>query len=348
MSLRTGITTGTCAAAAAKAATMVLCGGPPPCEVDVPLPGDPPGRIRVRIECAAAEAHGATASVRKDAGDDPDVTDKAIVQATVAWRPDAAVTFAAGEGVGTVTRGGLQLPPGEPAINPGPRAMIAAAVREVTPRGVLVTVAVPGGRELAAATFNPRLGIEGGLSILGTTGIVRPYCRRAVRETLRCQLDVAAAGGIVHPVFVPGNIGAAAARRLLSASEQQVIEVGNAWDVLKGLLLERTLDAATVVGHPGKLAKLIGPAWDTHSARSPQAVASVAKLCEATLRRAPQSSTVEGIFAAIEPPERTILGNALAGQVRAALAAAIPTVAAWSVGLVNMQGELLGSDGALS
>ena len=119
------------------------------------------------------------------------------------------VTFVAGEGVGTVTKPGLQVPPGEPAINPIPRRMIVAAVREITARGVRVEISLPGGREIAAKTFNPRLGIEGGLSILGTTGIVRPYCTRAVRDALTCALDVAAACGVTAPVLVPGNIGAA-------------------------------------------------------------------------------------------------------------------------------------------
>ena len=97
------------------------------------------------------------------------------------------MTFAAGEGVGTVTKPGLQVPPGEPAINPVPRRMIAEAVRQVTSRGVRVEIAIPGGKEVAAQTFNPRLGIEGGLSILGTTGIVRPYCTRALRDALKCR-----------------------------------------------------------------------------------------------------------------------------------------------------------------
>ena len=107
-----------------------------------------------------------------------------------------------------MTKPGLQVPPGQPAINPMPRRMIAAAVREVTPRGVRVEIAIPGGRDVARRTFNPRLGIEGGLSILGTTGIVRPYCTRALCDALNCAFDVAAACGVRAPLLVPGNIGA--------------------------------------------------------------------------------------------------------------------------------------------
>ena len=128
----------------------------------------------------------ATAAVRKDAGDDPDVTDGLEIVATVSWNDGSEVTFSAGEGVGTVTKPGLQVPPGQPAINPVPRRMIVAAVRQVTPRGLHVEIAIPGGRQIAARTFNPRLGIADGLSILGTTGIVRPYCTRALHDALRC------------------------------------------------------------------------------------------------------------------------------------------------------------------
>ena len=119
----------------------------------------------------------------------------------------AAIEFRAGEGVGTVTLAGLSLPIGEPAINPGPREMIAAALREASSRAYRVTVSIPGGHETAAKTFNPRLGIAGGLSVLGTTGRVRAFSLEAVRASLLCGLDVAVANGVTAPVFVPGNIG---------------------------------------------------------------------------------------------------------------------------------------------
>ena len=153
-SLRSGYTTGSCAAAAAKAAVLLLADGRVVEHVEIPLPGGV--RIEFPLAYVRPAAGGAEAVVVKDAGDDPDVTNGALVTATVAWTAGDGVEFAAGEGVGTVTKPGLAIPPGEPAINPIPRRMIAEAVRELTRRGGRVTVAIPGGAEIARKTFNPR------------------------------------------------------------------------------------------------------------------------------------------------------------------------------------------------
>ncbi len=236
---RTGFTTGTCAAAAAKAATMLLCNMPGPCEVEVGLPDGT--RVMLPVEKAAGDAGSAEASVRKDAGDDPDVTDGCLVTARVEWDPDGDVSLLAGEGVGTVTKPGLSVPPGEPAINPVPRRMIREAVREVTGRGLRITVSVQGGKELAKKTFNPRLGVEGGLSILGTSGIVRPFSTPALRDALKCALSVAVACSVRCPVFVPGRIGEKAARNLFQLSSEQLIEVSNEW----GFLLDEAAGVAS-------------------------------------------------------------------------------------------------------
>ena len=188
---RSGYTTGTCAAAAAKAAAKVLLGGPAPQAVEVPLPDG----TRAVLPALYARRRGgeAEAAVRKDAGGDADATHGSVVTASLTWAQGGDVTFVAGDGVGTVTKPGLSVPPGEPAVNPVPRAMIRAAIREVTELPVRVVLSIPGGKELAQKTFNPRLGVAGGLSILGTTGRVRPYCRTALRDALSCALDVAAA-----------------------------------------------------------------------------------------------------------------------------------------------------------
>ena len=135
----------------------------------------------------------------------------------------------AGDGVGIVTKPGLSVPRGGPAINPVPRHMIREAVREVTDRGVRVIISVPGGREIAEKTFNPRLGVIGGISILGTTGIVRPFSSAALRDALKCSLDVAAANGVAAAVLVPGHIGERADRRHFHLAAEQVVEVSNEW-----------------------------------------------------------------------------------------------------------------------
>ncbi len=359
MTLRSGITTGACAAAAAKAAALMLVEGAAPAAVEIGLPGGQTIRVAVASAQVCRDGAAASAAVRKDAGDDPDVTDGLEVVATVAWAAGAEVTFAAGEGVGTVTKPGLQVPPGEPAINPAPRRMIAAAIRDVTPRGVRVEIAVPGGREVARQTFNPRLGIAGGLSILGTTGIVRPYCRRALHDALRCALDVAAACGVRAPVLAPGNIGAKAARRHFALADEQLVEVGNAWHFVLDLLAAKIgtsprFDAVLLVGHPGKLAKLAAEHWDTHSSRSPSAAPAVARLHQEVFQRpAADVPTVEGIFAALQPADRTTLAQRLAGDVQRAVARGLGrgdkddtfTVAVF---LVNMAGACLGTAGDLT
>jgi cobalt-precorrin-5B (C1)-methyltransferase len=333
VSLRTGITTGTCAAAAAKAAVCALVGLDGPTEVSVALPGGQRVAVPLLGVGRAADRRWAMASVRKDAGDDPDVTDGVEVRATVSWTGKNGITFSAGEGVGTVTRPGLQIPPGEPAINPVPRRMIATAIGErgneegergneedPVGRGVHVEIAIPGGGSLAAKTFNPRLGIEGGLSILGTSGIVRPYCRRALEDALRCSLDVAAACGTTAPVLVPGAIGARAARLRFPVGPEQVIEVANAWEFMLGLVPEHGFRALMILGHPGKLAKLAWNNWDTHSARSVRAVEVVAQWHAQVLGRpAADFPTTEGIFQALPPPSRKELGDALSRAVRQAV-----------------------------
>ena len=259
------------------------------------------------------------------------------------------MTFVAGEGVGTVTKPGLQIPPGQPAINPVPRQMIAAAVREVTRRGVRVEIAIPGGSEIAAKTFNPRLGIEGGLSILGTTGIVRPYCTQALCDALKCALDVAAACGVTAPVLVPGNIGARAARRHFSLRDEQLIEVGNEWGFVLDLLPQHAFQAVLLLGHPGKLAKLAAGQWDTHSARSDQAARYLGRLVPGGSRpsRAGQHDGRRRFRRACRRREEDA-GRRAGQRVRAAVAGRIGDRLPVAVLLVNMAGQCLGTDGDFS
>jgi cobalt-precorrin-5B (C1)-methyltransferase len=347
MKLRTGYTTGACAAAAAKAAATLLCGGEAPETVEIALPEG--GRARFAVLAPRVDGEGARATVCKDAGDDPDVTNLACVTASVVFEAGDGVRFAAGEGVGVVTKPGLSIAPGEPAINPVPRRMIREAIREVTPRGICVTVSIPGGGELAARTFNPRLGIEGGLSILGTTGIVKPFSVPALTASLRCALDVAAACSVRAPVLVPGNIGERAARRNLRVSADQVIQVSNHWGFMLDEAARMPFERMLALGHPGKLAKLADGEWDTHSSASPSAVGAVARIAEPVLcRPAPESATVEGLFEALEPGERRRVGDALAAVVREAIGKRIGRGMPLAVMLVNMAGEPLGEEGDLT
>jgi cobalt-precorrin-5B (C1)-methyltransferase len=222
--LRTGWTTGTCASAAAKAAAIQLVIGQAPGEVEVGLPGG--RRVRFPVELDD-EGH---CIVVKDAGDDPDCTHGARMTASVAEAPGtgANTELLAGPGVGTITLPGLGLPVGGPAINPVPRRMILGAVAEVTGRPLAVTLSVPGGEAMAAKTSNGRLGIVGGISILGTTGIVRPFSTAAYRASVVQQIDVAAAQGHTDLILATGSRTEQAAARLFpDLPEVCVVEVGD-------------------------------------------------------------------------------------------------------------------------
>jgi cobalt-precorrin-5B (C1)-methyltransferase len=259
--LRTGWTTGTCASAAAKAAAIGLTTGVGPVEVKVRLPnGD--------MTAFAVEAEAPNRCVVvKDAGDDPDCTDGARVTATVEWADETELR--AGPGVGTITKPGLGLPLGAPAINPVPRRMILAAIAEVTDRPVVVTFEVPAGEDMATKTTNARLGIVGGISILGTTGIVRPFSTAAYRASVVQQVDVAAAQGERTMVLATGSRSEKAALRLRpDLPDVCFVEVGD----FTGIALRRAAAAgmtdALFVGMAGKITKLAAGVMMTHFHRS--------------------------------------------------------------------------------
>jgi cobalt-precorrin-5B (C1)-methyltransferase len=343
--LRTGYTTGTCAAAAARAAVMMLCQHQAPRCVDVELPDG--SVVSLPILYVKADDKLAEAAVVKDAGDDPDITDKAVVKATVVFCEGEDIVFAAGQGVGTVTKPGLQIPPGEPAINPAPREMIRKNVRAITDKGLKVTISIPGGKELAKKTFNPRLGIEGGLSIIGTSGRVRAFSQPALRDALKCSVDVAAACGIKNIVFVPGHIGEKAARKNFTLTDEQVVEISNEWGYMLDYLREYKFEYLLAMGHPGKLVKLAAGDWDTHSSRSESALGFINKTAKDVIGEdCSQSVTAEGLFKELGKQQRIILADKLAENVRDSIAGKVN----WkqkriAVVLTNMQGKILGHAG---
>jgi len=265
--LRTGWTTGTCASAAAKAAVQWLVDAEPPASVDVALPD---GR-RVSFPVADVDPDVPfRCAVVKDAGDDPDVTHGAHLTAAANWAAGGTgVELTGGEGVGVITLPGLGLPVGGPAINPVPARMIRRAVREVTDEAVAVTISVPGGAAMAAKTSNARLGIVGGVSILGTTGIVRPFSTAAWRASVVQQIDVAAAQGQRRIVLSTGSRTDAAAQRLFpDLPPVCFVEVGD----FTGIALRRAaaggVEQVTFVGMAGKVTKLAAGVMMTHYRRS--------------------------------------------------------------------------------
>lgn len=270
--LRRGWTTGACATAAARAAFEALLTREFPDPVTITLPrGDAPSFPLAR----KVRGDGfATAGIIKDAGDDPDVTHGALVVATVrSGAAGSGVTFHAGEGVGTVTKEGLPIPPGEPAINPAPRAMMREAVETVAAAhgvaaDVEITIAIPGGEELAAKTWNPRLGIVGGLSILGTTGVVVPYSCSAWIQSIRSGIDVARANGIAHVAGATGKTSEAALRGRYGLPLEALIDMGDFAGGMLKYLRDNPVPRVTIAGGFAKMVKLAQGHMDLHSSRS--------------------------------------------------------------------------------
>jgi cobalt-precorrin-5B (C1)-methyltransferase len=283
--LRRGWTTGTCATAAAKAAYAGLLTGAFPDPVEVTLPnGERPSFV---LAVTRRDAQSATAGVVKDAGDDPDVTHGALILATVRrGTPGSGVIFRAGEGVGIVTRAGLAIPPGEPAINPVPRQMIGAAIAEVAAAAqasgdVEVEIAVPGGGALAAKTLNGRLGIVGGLSILGTTGIVIPYSCSAWIHSIHSGIDVARAAGLTHIAGSTGASSEAAVQKLHALPETALIEMGDFVGGMLKYLRRHPVARVTIAGGVAKMTKLAQGMLDLHSKRGTVDLVALAGLAEA-------------------------------------------------------------------
>ena len=270
--LRRGWTTGACASAATKAALMRLWGGAFPERVRIRLPrGEEPEFALARRRAGRGWAE---AGIVKDAGDDPDVTHGALICARVrAGAPGSGVRFFAGEGVGRITRPGLPLPVGEPAINPVPRRMMEEIAREMARRhgrkaDLCITVSIPGGEEIARRTWNPRLGIVGGLSILGTTGIVRPFSCAAWIASIHRGIDVARAAGLGHLAGCTGATSEKAVRRRHRLPEHAMIDMGDFVGGMLKYLRRHPVPRLSIGGGIGKMAKLAQGARDLHSARS--------------------------------------------------------------------------------
>jgi cobalt-precorrin-5B (C1)-methyltransferase len=278
--LRTGFTTGACSAAAAKAAVTALRDGVPQSSAEIGFPSG--NRHAFVVHSCELAADSATAVVVKDAGDDPDVTHGAHLTATVRWRSDGEVRLDGGEGVGVVTRAGLGLEVGGPAINPVPRQMITAAVREAAAeRGVDVVISVPGGEKMAYKTTNRRLGVLGGISILGTTGIVRPFSTASWRASVEQAVSVMAAQSVATLVLATGGRTERAAMRLLpDLPEVAFVEVGDFTGAALRRAVEHGIAEVVFVGMVGKLTKLASGILMTHYTRSKVDTALLGRITE--------------------------------------------------------------------
>lgn len=273
--MRSGFTTGACAQAATRAAALTVATGYVPCEKRGGRLGDRETRGSVEITLPNGQAtmflvtmHAeGVCSVIKDAGDDPDVTNGIQLFACVTPRLDGRVFVDGAEGVGRVTLDGLAVKTGRAAINPVPLKHIREEARRVLFRGAEVTISVPMGEEIAVRTFNPKLGIKGGISILGTTGRVEPWSSTAYQESLLQQLDVARAGGVKTPVFVPGAKGERAALKY-GFEPIEVVQMGNFTGMMLMAARDRGFTSVVLLGHASKLVKLARGEFNTHSRSS--------------------------------------------------------------------------------
>lgn len=263
--LRCGYTTGSCAAAAAKAAVHMLFQQRSLDQVSIDLPNS--GTLDLRIEQQNFSTLQASCCVIKDAGDDPDITDGIEVFATATPNQTGKVQITGGVGVGMITRPGLRVQPGNPAINPVPMSMILREVGKELPEnvGVTVEISAPAGVEIAKKTYNPRLGIVGGISILGTSGIVVPMSEEALKASLELNLKQLAAEGAKSAIFVPGNYGRDYCRDQLNIDERYLITTSNFAGFMLKKAAEFGFEKILWVGNVGKLVKLAAGIFHTHS-----------------------------------------------------------------------------------
>jgi cobalt-precorrin-5B (C1)-methyltransferase len=348
--LRYGNTTGACAAAAAKAALLALTGHPTD-RVGIPSPYGV--RFEILVKETKKTGDSGVATVVKDAGDDIDATDKLEISATIKLTDDGKVTIKSGKGIGVVTKPGLQVPIGEAAINPVPRRMIEAAVKEALPagKGAEVTLNIPEGEKVALKTLNPKLGIVGGLSVLGTTGLVKPLSMEACRRSLVPQIDVAVQAGFERVFFVPGNIGERITKKLFNLPEDDIVQTGDFVGYMLDKALEKGVKEIVFLGHPGKLAKVAAGIFNTHhkmgDARNEviAAHAGAEGADAAVLKRILQANTTE--------EDITILKQAclseqvfdrIAERVRERVSERTQQKIKISVILVSLDGEVLGVD----
>ena len=344
--LRRGWTTGACATAATKSALSALLTGHFEDPVTIVLPAGQTPAFALAHEARGDEF--AEAGIVKDAGDDPDVTHGALILVRIApGAPGSGVTFHAGSGVGTVTKPGLPIPPGEPAINPVPRQMMRQVVEALCSAHAVapdyaVTVSVRDGAKLAEKTWNPRLGIVGGLSILGTTGIVIPYSCAAWIASIQRGVDVARAVGLTHVVGATGDASEKAARRKLGLPEEAYLDMGEFVGGLLKYLKRHPVERVTIAGGFAKMVKLAQGAMDLHSARGTVDFAALAELAPAVLRdRVRAASTANEVLALAGAP----LAAKIAQRARDEAQGIVGEGARVDVLVVDRSGTIVGESG---
>lgn len=306
--LRRGYTTGSCAAAAAQAATLLLLTGQLPEVIELHTPKGID--LFLHPEQAGFDGTVARCGIRKDSGDDPDVTNGICIYADV-QKQEQEIVILGGDGVGVVTRPGLSVPVGQPAINPGPRAQITAAVTTAAQQaeytgGLQITISAENGDQIAKQTYNEHLGIVGGISILGTSGIVEPMSEAALMDTTHLELDSLYAAGARKVLICPGNYGADFARDQLGLDLDQAVKCSNFIGDALDYAAWKGFQQIFLVGHAGKLVKIAAGVMNTHSSVADgrqEIFTAHAALCGAphdTLQALMQSVTIDACLEVLD------------------------------------------------
>ncbi len=356
--LRRGRTTGSCATAAVKVALYLLLHGERHPQIQITL-SDGVHYLSVPIQDSYwLNEQTVRAEVLKDGGDDPDNTHGATIFAEVRRNDKGEVRFFAGNGVGTATQPGLRVAVGEPAINPVPRKMMRQAVAEMCSnknQGFDLTIGCVNGEAIAKKTFNPRLGIVGGISILGTSGIVEPLSLASWIASIEVYVRVALGNEASSIALLPGKIGRTYAKETLCLPDLRSVQIanflGDSLDFLQQALAEqqRDLDVLWLLGHPGKLAKVLDGIWDTHSSKSDMAMRVVARVGaergfnSRLIQELEQANTVEAAIERLNnEPGSQALWLDIEQRIAALVQTKVPAVKRVEVRLFNLQGDSLG------
>jgi len=351
--LRSGLTTGSCVTATSLAAARLLLGGEVSDAVQIVLPKGK--QVQMRLEFCRLIADGAEAGTLKDAGDDPDVTHGALVFAQVRLMAEKGVKFLAGPGVGTVTRPGLVLGVGEPAINPVPRRMIIEHLGGLAEEldyqgGFEVTACVENGAELALKTMNPRLGILGGLSILGTSGIVRPFSCAAYIASIHQGIDVAKTNGYLHIAACTGNASEDTMRAVYGIPDIALIEMGDFVGAVLKHLRKVPVEKLSLCGGFGKISKLAAGHMDLHSRHSsidlPQLARWAAEVgADAALQAAIVGANTSQQALAMAAAQGIALGDAVCQHALDFARSVVPAQVQVEVFAIDRQGGIVGRAG---
>ena len=340
-------TTGTYAAAATKAAVKKLLGKNPLKNVEIKLPGDK--RALIPINYSKKNKDYTECSVIKKSIEEADVTNNMEIIARVSFKEGNQVTIDGGNGLGRITKPGLQLPVGEAAINPIPRKMILSSIRELTDRGVNVLISVPNGKEIAEKTTNARLGIIGGISIIGTTGIMKPKSLSSFKQTIIEQFKFCKKNGFKEVIVTPGNISEQAMQIHFrdKFQDNQIVQSG---DYL-GFTLKNAFEmkfSIILAGHPGKLAKVLSGHFQTHHLKSPAANKAVVSFFKKNgveniiIKELKESTTVEGMINILQRHDKGELFNDLAETIEKKIQAYLKSDLTVPTLLFNMNRKLVG------